>query len=317
MLRSVLIALLAPALVLAQAGGANLTAPTLGYLFDDAQGAILPILGVPGAAFLDDGLPVGASLRMAAIAPNRSYAVAAADGMENLLLIRLEGGSAVNALGASPGRAAVVAFSPNSANIAVYDPDSGRVSVWTGLPGNAQAGASFAAESLQALAISDDGSAVAAIIEGAAALLTADGTVRLAGGESLSSLAFFPLRHDLAAADAGGNQVLVWRKASAPGAESAVLADASMGIHSPVALAFSGDGRRLVVANSDDPSVSLIDPETREWRSLSLPAAPDGLYRAQGNAVFRVNNRARRDLALVDGDAESPRVVVIPARGDQ
>src|SRR5262249_3936982 len=130
--------LLPPAIASAQSNGAYLNAPTLDYLFDESSSRIRPVLGIPGAAYVGDVLPV--DLSGARVSPNRRFALGADPASALMTLLRLGDDVTASAVtGMTP--AAGAAFSPGSENVALYNPDNGHVEVWTGLPDQASRGA--------------------------------------------------------------------------------------------------------------------------------------------------------------------------------
>jgi len=66
--------------LLAGNGWSQIRGPQLGYVFDESQGILRPILGVPGASRLGDSLSLGVSLTLAEISPKQDYALGGLGG---------------------------------------------------------------------------------------------------------------------------------------------------------------------------------------------------------------------------------------------
>jgi hypothetical protein len=288
----------------------NWTPPTLGYLFDSDTKSIRPLSGIPGAASLESGLAVGSKLEKASISPNRKFAIAEIKDGEHLLLVSWSGTAATaEPLDGAPATAEQIAFSASGSTAALWTRDAHRIQLWKGLPDHPSLYKEIETAELTALAVSDDGDAVAAATE--AGLVLAGAGRTLASG-NFSGLAFLPGTHDLAAAERSLDQVLLISKVDSD-PDTAQLASIQDGVAQPVALAFSADARKLIVANLRGRSVLSIDLESRAVLVTPCECQADGLYRAQGNSVFRLTNGSQDLIALFDGDSSEPRVLNIPA----
>ena len=304
---SLIIGLVLPIAGIAQS--ASWTPPTLGYLFDPAAKSIRPLSGIPGAASLEAGLAVPSKLEQASVSPNRKFALAATKEGEHLLLVTWTGNSAnASELDGSPASAEQIAFSASGSTAAIWNRDTRKIQVWKGLPDQPSLYKEIEAADLTALAVSDDGDAVAAATE---AGLVLAGDVKILAPGSFSGLAFLPGTHDLAAAEQALDQVSLIRRVDSD-ADTVQLADGQDGVSQPIAVAFSSDGRKLIVANLRGQSVLSIDLESRAVTATLCECEADGLYRAQGNAVFRLTNGSQDLIALFDGDSDEPRVLSIP-----
>ncbi len=309
---SFLIGLCIPLAGFAQAAG--ITPPTLGYLFDSSSKSLRPLSGIPGAASLESGLAVSSKLELASISPNRKFALATIKDGEHALLIRWIGNDATSSeLDGAPAIADQIAFSASGDTAAIWTRETHTIQVWKALPDQPSLYKEIDAADLSALAVSDDGDVVA-VANDAALVLAGSGRTLAAG--KFSSLSFLPGTHDLAAADQSLDQIsLIRRVDSDP--ESAQLATGQDGVSQPIALAFSADARKLIVANLRGQSVLSIDLESRAITVTPCDCQADGLYRAQGNAVFRLNSGSQDLIALFDGDAPEPRVLNIPVGAAQ
>ncbi len=304
---SIIIGLCLPMLGAAQS--ASWTPPTLGYLFDSDSKSIRPLSGIPGAASLEAGLAVPSKLEQAFISPNRKFALAATKDGEHLLLVTWTGNSAnATELDGAPASAEQIAFSGSGSAAAIWNRDARKIQVWKGLPDQPSLFKEIESAELTALAVSDDGDAVAAATEVGLVLA---GAGKILGVGSFSGLAFLPGTHDLAAAEQTLDQVSLIRKVDSD-ADTVQLAGNQDGVSQPIAVAFSSDGRKLIVANLRGQSVLSIDLESRAVIATPCDCEAEGLYRAQGNAVFRLTNGSQDLIALFDGDSGEPRVLSIP-----
>ena len=297
--------------------------PISGFVFDGRARVLRPVLGIPGAALLGDPLEVGGALQAAYVAPRQDTALVVATG--GTRLVRLNGRTASpmawEGLAGAPER---VAFSPSGTAAAWYA--GGRVHVIAGLPdapvtagavdlGSAErAFARFARRGrapAAAMAVSDDGRYLLAVVGGA---------VRLFGlaGENFSVLnvgagamvAFAPGGHDAAAADASSGIVLL-RDVAGTGAQRVLVApDAAMA--APAGLAFTADGGRLLVAGAS--GVTAFDVGTGERSAIGCNCAPAGLF-PMGD-LFRLNEAGAAPLWLLDARQPDPRIVFVPVRAE-
>jgi hypothetical protein len=265
--------------------------------------------GIPGAASLESALAVSSKLEQAFISPNRKFALAQAKDGDHILLVTWSGGIAdASPLEGSPATAEQVAFSASGTTAALWTRETHTIQVWKGLPSQPSLYKAIEVSELTALAVSDDGDAVAAATE--SGLLLA-GTERTLASGNFTGLAFLPGTHDLAAAEQSLDQVSLFRKIDSE-SDAVQLATSQDGVAQPVALAFSSDGLKLIVANLRGQSVLMIDLDSRAIVATPCDCQADGLYQAQGNAVFRLTNGSQDLIALFDGDSAEPRVLSIP-----
>ena len=299
--------LLALALHPLRAEDASVRSPVLGHMLDTPRGTIRAITGVSGSAAL--GEPIGglAGLRRAAI--SSSHAVAEREGDQSLILIRWAGAVETLPLDGTPSDSPLFVLSPGGTAVAIVIPaseDSGpRIRVITGLPHNPFAGFDVGIQIEPAeLAVSDDGTVAVADGSGVVVQDGGAGWRRVFEGET-PAIAFRPGSRELAIAS--------------PTSRTATLISAGSIRHlgadrleSPYALAFSGDGQRLVIAQ-DPGSVALIEVETGDVSVVQCDFRPDGLYRLRGGTVFRLSDSAKGAIAVLDADNAEPRIVAIAA----
>ncbi len=284
--------------------------PMLGYVFDSSMNQVRMIAGVPGAASLTTGFAwTGGTV---AVSPLNTFGLASGAGLS---LLDWSGSQlAVRTIDKLEETPVQVAFSPSGRTAAAYYRAAARLRVWTGLPERAALltdlevfppeGAPFA------MAVSDDGQAAAALVAGK--LIRMDIGAAIDGGASYAALAFRPGTRDLAVADAANDRILLFTDMTTAGAPTP-LAGVDEGIAGPAALAFSRDGKQLVVANHSKESLWSMALESKTVTALDCGCRPDGLYPAAGNAVFRLSDSVKGNLSLYDGDSEEPRIVLVSA----
>jgi WD40 repeat protein len=303
----------APAILTAQT--AKWSTPTLGYLYDSDSKAIRVLSGIPGAASLDGGLSVPDKLEQAAISPNGKYAIAAIKDSGSLSLITWSTDAVTSAtLDGTPASADLVAFSNSSAVAAILSRDAQTIQIWTGLPDQPFLARQVAAVDLSTLAVSDDGALLAGANTSSVFLIGGDQPKLIANGGPYA-LTFLKDSHDLAIADQTADQISLLTEPDCD-VKTQALAGSADGVAQVAALAVSGDGAVLVAANLRGKSVLTIDLTSKLSTLTQCDCQAEGLYRAQGNAVFRLTNSLDNPISVFDGDT-GPRVVIIPAGGAQ
>jgi len=294
--------------LLAYAGEVNVRPPLLGYMLDSEAGTIRAIDGVPGAAALGEALAGVTGVRRAAIASSLTHAIAEQEGNYALVLIRWTDAVEALPLEGTVAASPVFVLSPQGTAAAVVVPASAesgpRIRVIAGLPLNPRL--SFEAEIISepsSLAVSDDGS-LAAICDGSTVVVRERGNERRVFEGDSPAIAFRPAGRDLAVTSAASSTVTLLTAAAVP------REIGENRLESPHALAFSGDGRRLVVAQ-ETGSLAMIEIETGETKTIPCDCRPDGLYSLRGGALFRLMDTAKGTIAVLDADNEVPRVVTI------
>jgi len=298
--------------VLLQAQQSRVEGPISGYVFDSSARGLRPILGVPGASLFGSSLDFGFAISSAYAAPRQDAAfVVASDG--SLHVFALNSGTAternVANLANSPRR---VLFSPSGTSAAIYA--RGSVQVVTGLPNSPAVSGELnlpVGTAVDSLAISDDGSVL---------LVSANQAVRLYGsfndlGKLMDTagpamLAFASGGHDAAIADAAGAGVVLFHDLTGAGIRQ-VLAATDDTIRASSDLAFSADGKSLLLASSTAQSVTSFDLAVGARNTIACTCSPTTLTR-MGN-LFRLNELGKDPVWLLDPLASSPRIVFVPA----
>jgi hypothetical protein len=313
--RIVLCALLLAGSATAQSGSTTVTGPVLGLVFDAGGKTVRTLTGIPAASQLGGTLD-GTPLSAVAIASGQAYAVALEDGTGAALLVSQAGRQAL--AGVRSG-AQLAAVSERGTAAAVYFGDTGKASVLTGLPDAPQILRDVTLDGApSAMAVSDDGTNVAAAISLAANQTTvffysADGAGQgLLSDRQFTSLAFVPGSTALLMA----TQSAVYLYQSRQGLQ--LLTDQRDGLTNVVGAAASSDGTRVFIGMQSG-QVAVRDLAASTQTLLSCSCQPAGMWRLRGQAVFRLNELGAGPLWVVDGDAAAPRIlfVAMPAGGTQ
>ena len=332
--RALAVALLALTPAAAWAASEDLVSgPTLGYLFDPQHSALRPILGVPGAAHIAEGIALSAPLTMAEVAPGQQYALGV-DVSGGLVWIDLRGAVPQSRLVAT-GLAEVsrIVISPTGAAAAVYDRKARQAQLLGGMLTQPAAGATVSLSGLQgvltALAVSDDARTLLAATAsrqtgGALYAVAASGEVRGLGplGRALS-MAFVPGEDIALIADHDRSEVLRVNGVSAGGGPI-VLASGRDGVQRPLAVHADVRNSQAVVALADSGRLAMIPLVGGAPRFVECACRPQEVTPLRGNSLFRLTADPRRPVYVLDGAhlasdgvSVAPRVVFVPASVDE
>jgi FOG: WD40 repeat len=231
---------------------------------------------------------------------------------ESLLLLRLTpGGLTQQTLEGSIAPADLIAFSSSGDFAAAYSSAAGKLQVWRSLNQDPVLDREIDASGVRALAISSDGASIVAATAGGLLLLGPSDSRSLSAGESYRDVAFLPGTHDLVAVDDTLDQALLLRRVDGD-VRISTLASSAEGLAGPFKIAISADAQKVIVANARAQSLLILDLALGSATSLVCDCTPDGLYRAQGNAVFRLTASTDAALSLLDADSPEPRILTIP-----
>jgi hypothetical protein len=312
--RIVLCALLLAGSVAAQSSSTTITEPVLGLVFDAGTQTVHTLMGIPAASQLGGTLD-GTPLSAVAISSVQGYALALEGGTGAALLVSPSGRQPLAGVRAG---AQLVAVSPSGTAAAVYFNDTGKASILTGLPDAGQVLRDVTLDGApSALAVSDDGTSLAAVVnlaanQGTVFSYPADGAGQaLLSDRQFASLEFVPGGTTLLMA----TQSAVYLYQGRQGLQS--LADQRDGLANVVGAAASGDGTRVFIGMQSG-QVVVRDLAASTQTVLSCSCQPAGMWRLRGKAVFRLNELGAGPLWVVDGDAAAPRIlfVAMPAGGN-
>jgi hypothetical protein len=235
----------------AQAQPALVDTPGLGFVWDAPNATVRPIRGIPGASVLGNGLAPGAPLKAAFVSPQHDLALAIASDDGRVLRIRLSAGGASDVVeGAYPLPARIV-FAPSGRVALLIGSEAQVVSSLDGSP--TVQGVSVppmdgppaaAAVADAGLMILSSGSSIGAPVW----LLADNGPIRLALPGTIVASAFRQNSADAVAATQSGD-IYVIRNAG-PNAEIQQVYTGDETTSDPVAVQFTPDGSRAVLANA-------------------------------------------------------------------
>lgn len=302
--------------------------PLLGYVFDSSDLRLRPLVGIPGASYVGDALPIGFTPEFVEVSPNHKYAVGVEAGTGAAFVIDLRSPlPAAEPLPAVSAGADRAFLSPLGKAAAFYDRDSAHVEIVTGLPDQpelaGQINLATVAGTLTAIAVSDDGKALAiASSEGdrGSLFVTApDETPQLVGplGRA-SSLAFLNDAQDLLIADAGRSEIAHVRNWNA-GAEWTVLASRRDGMDQPLAVIASADNATAFAIDASDRRIARLPLSGGPIDFVDCPCTPTALYALAPGSVFRLTAASSAPIYMLDARPREgalpnqPRVLFIPA----
>ena len=300
--------LLLAASAAAQSDSSSITEPVLGLVFDAQRQAIRSVMGIPAASRLGSSLDAGNNLRAVAISSERGYALAVEEATGAALLITPAGRQPLTGVRAG---GTVIAAGPRGTSAAIYFADSGKVSILSGLPENPQVVREVTVDGPPTLlAVSDDGSALAAAVqfsetETSVFTYAAD----TAGQAVLRARRFVSLEYaprTTALLMAQDNSVYLYQNRQG----LQLVADQRDGLGNVVAASASLSGTRIFIAMRSG-QVAIRDLTDDSQTLLSCACEPTGMWRLRGKAVFRLKGPDGGPIWLVDGDAAEPRIVFV------
>ncbi len=301
---------------LASAEQTRLTGPVSGFVFDAHAGAIRPVIGVAGSAYLGGALVEGVEL--ASFSPDGKRVLAAIDGnwmlgswnVQGLSWTRLSDGAL------EPER---IAWSDSGEAVAAYS-GSGRLWLWQDAGEGLRASelGEVPAGKLTAMAVSDAGSLLIGV-EGAAGggvyLLTPGEQTRLLlSAARPSGLAFSRDGADLFVTDRDRNELIQIRDYRGAAA-AALFANRNLGLSDPVAVSLSADRKGLLVANSGTRTLAMYELASGALTGvIELDFEPTRLELLGGSSLLLLNSRAglQEPLRVLETGPE-PAVYFIPA----
>ncbi|MGA2741654.1 MAG: hypothetical protein ABSG65_29980 [Bryobacteraceae bacterium] len=295
--------------------------PVTGFIFDPQTGAVRPMMGIPGAAYL--GQVVAAGLNTASVAPDGSAALAVQQLGRLVLFTGLRGTNPPVVLNIPGAIAAADHFawaggSSASGTAAVYSSRTGRAQILTNLTQSPVAAAPIDLSGLpgRVTALAFDGQrlivGVASNEAGGIYLASASsGIQRIAHAVSPSAI-------DLSGSSlyfADNQAQQIWQVQSYAATPAAVLFANGSGINSPAGLQVSADGQRLYAANAGSRTLAVYDIASRsEVQSLDLGFTPTRLDLFGDSLTFLLNGAGPGPLYVVrDGAPGKAAVYFVPA----
>ena len=294
--------------------------PVLGYTFDPSRGSLHPIRGIPGASYVADPMPLGFSVKVAAVSPLHNYVLAVdnVSGEVKVLDVTLVPPAAIPVPGA--GGADRIALSPRGDAAALCDRAQRTIQFVSGLPANPSVEGSVDLSSLDgvitAFAISDDGEVglvATSHRNGGSVHVLKDGQdprAIVSVGRVLA-LAFVERSHDAVIADYDKNEVLLVQQADGS-AQPVPLASENDGVVRPNAIVAMADGRRALVASSDSGRVAFVPLSGGPTEFVSCSCKPTTLARLNGNSMFQLTAASGQPLFVLDASRAEARILFVP-----
>lgn len=286
--------------------------PVLGYVLDTSVHKVRPLLGIAGASVAGMPLNTRADLYQAVYSPVHHFILALAGENLTPLLIIPEQQTAAPIDGALPGAKQIV-LSPQGSTAILYFDKTATAQILTRLPETPAVARSVDLSVLpaapSALAVSDDGSALVAVIGGDAPVLdvfTTDGMSTVPLAEPATAFAFLNDSHDAVITGASG--ALLLRDVLNGAAPNRLSAD---GIDSPIAVAVTSDNTHAIALNSDSHGVVVLDLEGGPPAVSNCGCSGSGITRLAGNA-FRLTDYTGGPLTLFDASPGNARLLFVP-----
>ncbi len=288
--------------------------PQLGYAWKSADQTLRPILGVPGSSQIGASVVAPTTFVAAESSSANSIALLIGSDQQVYLMSLPNGTPAKINLAASAG--SKIRFSPSGTAALVYVPGSPTASVVTNLASGPQIRlASFGAP-VNSIAVSDDGTAVAAVKASSGYALelitSANARQQLEALNGDGGLAFAGTGDDLLAADSASNTLSLIRSVSSSPSMSQI--PTSNLLKTPIAVGASRNGRWAVVANSGESSVVQVDLTGAAGpQRIACPSQPTVVEPLAGNGVFRFTDIGPEPAWIADLTAPNPSMFFIPA----
>jgi hypothetical protein len=293
----------------------RMSGPVPGFVFHAPTHSIRPILGVPGSAYL--GSMVVQDFDAASISPLGKSALATRGGQ----LYFVQGLDLAEPL-ATPIDGAIsavdrFAWSQDGLGSAVYSSDSRQAQILRA------ADPSQLPSVQSSLDLSSTDAAVSALAFDGKRLLVGAGSVYLADPAGLklllrtvnpAALALGAGNGDLFVADRDSNRIWTIRD-YAGDATPMLFID---GLAAPVGLRLSANGRNLLIANSGNSSVDVLDVSTRSaLKHIDLGFEPSRMDTVGSGALALLNTGSSSEPLYLIDSGEDLAVYFVPGRSEE
>lgn len=276
--------------------------PVTGWVWDSNRSAIRPVLGIPGASVLGEGVDAGVVFSNAVAARGYSIGIAAEGGQAYLVRANSQGRAEL--MQTIPAGASRIVLSPGGDSAAFLYEDPGKLVVVDGLPSIGSEPREYNLGGVpSALALADGGAFLAATLDNTVLILDRDGNRWNAGQDrAANALAFLDASNDLLI----GDESALWLLRNVRNPERSLLAETAVRAVSATV------DRAYALAVDGNSKLQLIHLASRTVRELETPVEPALLSRLAGN-VFRINDSGTEPMWLVDLSTSEPRTVFVPA----
>lgn len=282
---------------------AQISAPSLGLVYDAHNQALRRISGMPGAATLSD--PVLSGIVSAAIAPDHSFAIVN-DGEYKVYTA-----AGLRTLPTGLTDASRIAFSATGETAAFYA--EGMFTLLTGLPEKPVLQTIAVAGRVGRFAVNTQGLLTISVAqekgEGIFTISARSPLIHVLDVTQTSSIVFSKDGMKAWIADVAENRIF-----SLEGNDALQIATADDGVDNPLALAPSPDAQQLFIVNGGTASVVAFDL-TRRTAVSSTPYAcnPSALSPLAASSVFALTDLSSGPMWIFDASQPVMQTMFIPA----
>ncbi len=285
---------------LAPPSTARMSAPSLGYVFDDSAKSVRLISGVPGAAELGSAVPFSEALDSAFVHSRaRIGIVNTKEG--RIALVEWTGTPRLTPLESTLARIAQASISRSARWIAITD--GTVVELWSRSSADLQKTVTFTPEQgAKALAVNDDGTVAVA---GSLVSIHKNGARTLTGPGEWTAVAFTPSGTDLLVADSSALSLTRIRDAETAPAVSVVgnLAGKTNSI------LVSADDTLAALATAE--SISVLNLATGATNSVACRCANIRTGSLEGNLVLHFTDSETGAQLVADADSAEFRITTL------
>jgi hypothetical protein len=282
---------------------AGVSGPVLGYVHRDAT--VRPIVGIPGASHFGAAIETG-DLVIEAVSSSAGYAIAFTPDRTQLHILALQAGVPARRLASIDDASTIdsVVLSASGTALAAVRARDRRVDIFTGLPSSPAMHKTLATAFATggAIAVSDDGDAVA-IAEGATILSVFErDQARQIAAAGLRHVSFRPASHDFTYID--GDLVV-----SVSGGISTLVAASADGVSDARTALRSRDGRSVLIFNAGGKQLLVARDGTTQ--SVETPCTASEIESLAGSD-FRISCESSGRVHLIDLSGAAPRILFVP-----
>jgi hypothetical protein len=279
---------------------ARISAPSLGYVFDDSAKAIRLISGVPGAAEL--GAAVSFPDALDSVFVNSRARIGIANTKEGrVALVEWTGTPRVTLLESGLARVAQASISKSGRWIAITD--GAAVELWSRSPADLQKTSTFTPEQgAHALAVNDEGTVAVA---GSLVSIHKDGSRVLTGPGDWTAIIFTPNGTDLLAADSSALALTRIRDAATAPSISVVGSLAQK----TDAIVVSADETLAALASAE--RISVLSLASGAVNSVACHCANVRLESLEGNLVLHFADSESGAQLVADADSAEFRITTL------
>ena len=295
--------------------GLAIASPRLGGVLDEQSKQLRLVEGIPGAASLGRTITAGDPMEQAWIVPQAKKALVRFSGKVGLSVVDWNGSVQVLATdGLQTDGTTLAAISPSGNAFAVLA--DGGIESWritaTGVTRLWRTDLNGDQNNPSSLAVSDDGELVAAALPGRVISVQAGFVNTIVEIEPFGAMSFAHNSHTFLLGRENSNAVLLFDALPAQG--NVEIQWEPVETEKLTGLGFSGDNALIVMVSSTENGgqIRLFNAsDGRAKVAFETRTTPNGVFRAQGNAVFQLTTSAKATSLILDGDAAEPRLVTV------